>query len=133
VRELFPTYEGSLETRLVSFRPVGVEGRAASARKDDARLHVDAFASRPNQGKRILRVFANLNPRGHPRVWNVGEPFEDFARRFLPRVPRYSPALARCLDVKPADGRLQQQAARRAQQQRAAVRPKPQPVPVSPP
>jgi len=42
-------------------------------------------------------------------------------------------ALARCLDVKPADGRLQQQAARRAQQQRAAVRPKPQPVPVSPP
>lgn len=98
VDRLFPSYGASLQTRLVSFRPVGIEGRPASPRKDDARLHVDAFASRPNQGQRILRVFTNINPHGRPRVWNVGEPFEDFARRFLSRVPRYSPALAWCLE-----------------------------------
>jgi hypothetical protein len=95
---LFPSYEQRLQTRLVSFRPIGVEGRPASARKDDSRLHVDAFASRPNQGQRILRVFTNLNPHGQPRVWNVGEPFEAFARRFLPRIPSYSPLLAGWLE-----------------------------------
>jgi hypothetical protein len=98
IDQLFPTYGPHLETRLVSFRPVGLEGRPTSARKDDSRLHVDAFASRPNQGKRILRVFTNLNPEGRPRVWNVGEPFEDFACRFLFRIPPYSAALAWSLE-----------------------------------
>ena len=98
VLRLIPAYEPALQTRLVSYRPVGVAGRPVSARKDDARLHVDAFASRPNHGRRILRVFANLNPDGVPRVWNIGEPFESFARRFLPRLPSYSPALAFLLD-----------------------------------
>lgn len=98
VTRLFPGYSGHLEPRLASFRPVPVEGRASSQRKDDTRLHVDAFASRPNQGRRLLRVFTNVNPRGMPRVWNVGEPFEAFAARFLPRVPAYSPGFAWLLE-----------------------------------
>ncbi|MDB5817251.1 MAG: 3-deoxy-D-manno-oct-2-ulosonic acid (Kdo) hydroxylase family protein, partial [Rhizobacter sp.] len=49
-------------------------------------LHIDAFPSRPNYGERILRVFANVNPDGAPRVWRVGEPFETVARSFLPRA-----------------------------------------------
>ena len=42
-------------------------------------------------------MFANVNPAGVPRTWRVGEPFEDVARRFLPRAKRYSPLQARLL------------------------------------
>ena len=63
-----------------------VSTRKQSVRADDRRLHVDAFPSRPNYGERILRVFTNVNPDGEPRVWRVGEPFEDVAPRFLPRA-----------------------------------------------
>ena len=61
-----------------------------SWRADDKRLHIDAFVSRPNHGERILRVFTNVNPHSVPRVWRVGEPFEDVARRFLPGAKAYS-------------------------------------------
>ena len=80
-----------------SYRPVGVEGRETSWRKDDTRLHVDAFPSNPMHGRRLLRVFHNLNPHGQPRSWRVGEPFEDFARRFLPAIPRPLPGSAALL------------------------------------
>ncbi|WP_413740392.1 Kdo hydroxylase family protein [Sodalis sp. RH14] len=63
----------------------------ASWRKDDSRLHVDAFPSRPNRGERILRVFTNINPYGISRTWRIGEPFPPLAQRFLPRLRRYSP------------------------------------------
>jgi hypothetical protein len=33
-----------------------------------------------------LRVFTNIAPDDTSRVWLVGEPFEDFAMKFLPRV-----------------------------------------------
>jgi hypothetical protein len=86
IRCLAPGYAAHLRGARASFRPQAVAGRATSWRKDDTRLHVDAFPSRPNRGARILRVFANVNPHGAPRVWRVGEPFEDLARRFLPRL-----------------------------------------------
>ena len=37
-------------------------------------------------GRRILRLFTNIAPDGAARAWRVGEPFADFARRFLPRT-----------------------------------------------
>jgi hypothetical protein len=77
-----PDWTQALTPGKTSFRPCGVEGRVQSARKDDRRLHVDAFPAQPVQGRRILRVFANIDPEGRPRVWNVGEPFETFAARF---------------------------------------------------
>jgi hypothetical protein len=46
------------------------------------------------RGARILRVFTNVNPSGKPRVWHLGEPFEAFASRFLPKVPRPIPGRA---------------------------------------
>ena len=91
LERMLPRYVPALETRLASYRPVAVVGRESSLRKDDARLHVDAFASRPNQGRRILRVFSNVNPGGQPRTWLVGEAFEEYARRFAPRVRRQLP------------------------------------------
>jgi hypothetical protein len=80
-----------------SYRPVAVEGRETSWRKDDTRLHVDSFPSNPMRGRRLLRVFHNLNPNGQPRSWRVGEPFEDFARRFLPTIPKPLPGSAAVL------------------------------------
>ena len=85
--DLTPRYVPALQRRRTSFRPGAIEQRALSRRKDDRRLHVDAFPANPTQGRRILRVFANVNPQGEDRVWNVGE--EDFkatARYFLGRL-----------------------------------------------
>jgi hypothetical protein len=83
--DLFPTYSGAVERARATFRPAEISGRSYSPRKDDRRLHIDAFPSRPTRGRRILRIFTNVNPFGEARLWNVGEPFEDFAAKFLPR------------------------------------------------
>jgi len=85
VSDLLPNYAERLERARTSFRPVEIKGRHYSPIKDDRLLHVDAFPSRPTRGRRILRFFANI-AEGKPRVWRVGEPFEAFARQFLPRV-----------------------------------------------
>jgi 3-deoxy-D-manno-oct-2-ulosonic acid (Kdo) hydroxylase len=89
--ELISSYADGLIRARTSFRPVEVEGRVSSWRKDDSRLHVDSFPSAPTGGKRILRVFANVNPEGRSRVWRVGEPFEQMAARFLPSIGRPLP------------------------------------------
>lgn len=86
---LLPEYRGLLRAAPTSFRPRQVETRKQSVRADDQRLHVDAFPTRPNYGERILRVFANVNPAGVPRVWRVGDSFEAVARQFLPRAKPY--------------------------------------------
>ena len=96
---LLPAYRGLLRVAPTSFRPRQVETRAQSVRADDQRLHVDAFPSRPNYGERILRVFANINPHGVPRVWRVGEDFETVARQFLPRAKPYRLWQARVLNA----------------------------------
>ena len=97
VTTLFPRYAPYVRRARTSFRPQPAVGRAVSWRKDDSRLHVDAFPSRPNQGERILRVFTNVNPVGEPRVWRVGEPFADVAARFLPKLPKQLPGSAAIL------------------------------------
>ncbi len=89
-RGLFPAYDRHLRPAPTSLRPTQVSTRKQSVRADDRRMHVDSFPSRPNYGERILRVFTNINPHGEPRVWRVGEPFEDVARRFLPAAKPYS-------------------------------------------
>ena len=100
---LFPGYEPALETGRTSFRPAEIAGRSApSYRKDDTRLHVDAFPSSPVQGKRILRVFSNVSPEGKAREWRVGEPFEAVAKRFVSSIRpplRGSATLLRLLRV----------------------------------
>jgi len=79
-----PTYASMLETGRTSLRTREVAEGAESPRKDDRRLHVDAFASQPTGGKRILRVFTNINAEGAPRDWRIAdEPFEAHARRWV--------------------------------------------------
>jgi hypothetical protein len=91
-------YAPHLRDGLTSFRPAEVRGRETSPRKDDTRLHVDAFASRPTGGLRILRVFHNINPRGEPRVWDLGDPLPAVAQRYIDRVPPQLPGSAWLLE-----------------------------------
>ena len=97
LKTLLPRYASQVTVARTSFRPVQVSHRKTSYRKDDRRLHVDAFPSAPNQGKRILRVFCNINPADQDRVWRVGEPFEKVADRFLPRISPPLPGSAALL------------------------------------
>jgi hypothetical protein len=85
VLSLFPEYGPHMTRAGTSLRPSEIAGRPVSWRKDDTRLHVDSFPSNPLLGKRLLRVFHNIDPQA-PRVWRVGEPFADFAQRFVPKT-----------------------------------------------
>jgi hypothetical protein len=89
VAQLVPAYRDRLVRGRASFRPAEIAGRQSSWRKDDTRLHVDSFPANPSGGRRILRVFSNVNPEGRPRAWRLGDDFESVARRFAPqlRVP----------------------------------------------
>ena len=62
VGQALPAYRDRIEMGRTSFRPVEIAGRASSWRKDDTRLHIDSFPATPVHGKRILRVFSNVNP-----------------------------------------------------------------------
>jgi len=96
VTAMFPRYAPYVKTARTSYRPQRAVGRDVSWRKDDSRLHVDAFPSRPSGGERILRVFTNVNP-DEDRVWRVGEPFEAMARTLLPRATRPLPGASTVL------------------------------------
>jgi hypothetical protein len=96
VAALFPRYAPYVKRARTSYRPQAAVGRDVSWRKDDSRLHVDAFPSRPNRGERILRVFTNVNP-AEDRVWRVGEPFEAMATTLLPRISSPLPGAATVL------------------------------------
>jgi hypothetical protein len=86
VQRLLPAYGNRLVRGRASFRPAEIAGRPTTWRKDDTRLHVDAFPATPSGGRRILRVFSNVNPEGRARSWRLGDDFEAVARRFAPQL-----------------------------------------------
>jgi hypothetical protein len=86
VTRLLPTYRSGLVPAWASFCPIETPTRAMPWRKDDTRLHIDAFPSSPVQGNRILRLFCNVNPDGQTHLWRIGEPFEHTASQFLPFI-----------------------------------------------
>jgi hypothetical protein len=97
VNSLLPAYRGRVTQGRASFRPVEIAGRKSSWRKDDTRLHVDAFPSNPVQGRRILRVFTNVNLEGRPRTWRVGERFAELAARFASSLRAPFPGITAAL------------------------------------
>ena len=97
VGALLPGYGGRLTRGRASFRPAEIAGRASSWRKDDTRLHVDSFPATPSAGRRILRVFSNVNPEGRPRSWRIGDDFEPVARRFAPALRLPLPGMGHLL------------------------------------
>jgi hypothetical protein len=82
---LFPSYAKSWKIDFASYRPLEEQGRDVSQRSRNDLIHVDNFPSRPSNGDRLLRVFANINP-SRPRVWVTSDPFEALARRYAREV-----------------------------------------------
>lgn len=99
--DLIPEYKDKLHSPMNTLRLNAIDewSDSHSFRKDDRRLHVDAFPSRPLHGKRIIRIFNNINPSGVPRKWRVGEAFPDLAKRLLPQVKSYNSLGATLLDT----------------------------------
>jgi 3-deoxy-D-manno-octulosonic acid hydroxylase-like protein len=97
VSALLPAYAGRLQPARASFRPAEIAGRASSWRQDDTRLHVDSFPATPTGGRRILRLFTNVNPSGRSRSWRVGDRFEAVAGRFVARLTMPLPGSGRAL------------------------------------
>jgi len=86
VERLLPRYRGRVTRSRASFRPAEIAGRQTSWRKDDTRLHVDSFPATPSGGRRILRVFTNVNPEGRARAWRIGGDFDAIAARYGSRL-----------------------------------------------
>lgn len=98
LESLIPHYKLTLAKGKTSFRPVEIAGRRSSVRKDDTLLHVDSFPSNPTtDGKRILRVFTNVNPDGQPRIWRVGEPFNQVVDKMINKISPPFPGSAALL------------------------------------
>jgi len=99
IHTLYPEYIPYLLPANTSYRPCEVENRKSSYRKDDTRLHTDAFPSSPTQGLRLLRVFTNINHEGKPRQWRVGEPFNAMAAKYLPGTRTMLPGQAKLMQL----------------------------------
>jgi hypothetical protein len=76
-----PRYASGWRLDQVSFRPVEEATRQLRLTARNDLLHVDAFPSRPTNGHRILRVFANINPC-EPRIWVTSDTFGRLLDRY---------------------------------------------------
>ncbi len=79
--DAFPLYRQHCVADRATFRS---EEEATRCLRHTARndlLHVDAFPNRPSNGRRILRVFVNVNP-SEPRIWLTSDPFAKLLARF---------------------------------------------------
>ncbi len=75
VTRLLPDYHSVVTRDRVTYRP--------NEREIVQPLHVDSSYGHPTQGRGMLRVFCNVDPGNRPRRWQVGEPFESFASRWI--------------------------------------------------
>src|SRR5690242_18622650 len=85
INQLLPSYQKALDRKRVTYRPF--------ARNSTQSLHIDSSYGYPTQGRGMLRIFSNINPVNRLRIWQLGEPFEPFVRRFLPAVRLKKPSL----------------------------------------
>jgi hypothetical protein len=76
-----PCYAPGLHVDRATFRPLEEATRRLRPTARNDVLHIDAFPTRPSGGRRILRVFANINPI-EPRVWITSEPFGRLLEKF---------------------------------------------------
>jgi hypothetical protein len=85
-----PGYGGGIDPDRVSYRPMEEATRRLRARARNDLLHIDAFPNRPSHGRRILRVWANINPT-EPRIWVTSEPFARLLDRYWDELNRLVP------------------------------------------
>jgi hypothetical protein len=78
---VLPGYARGWQLDRISYRPEEESTRRLGQMSRNDLLHVDAFPSRPTNGWRILRLFANVNP-SEPRVWITADNFAALLARF---------------------------------------------------
>jgi hypothetical protein len=81
VAAALPRYAAAWRPDKVSYRPEEEATRKLRLKARNDLLHVDAFPTRPTNGWRILRCFANVNP-SEPRVWVTSDPFAKLLARY---------------------------------------------------
>jgi hypothetical protein len=78
---MLPRYSKAWRLDRVSFRPEEEATRQLRQKARNDLIHVDAFPSRPTNGHRILRLFANVN-LSESRIWVTSDPFGKLLERF---------------------------------------------------
>lgn len=89
--ETFPEYVGGLTPDRVTWHWMEEATRQLRHNARNDLLHIDNFPTRPTLGRRILRVFVNLNAID-PQVWATSDKFPEILRRFseINHVPSLS-------------------------------------------
>jgi hypothetical protein len=82
----FPAYATGLVKDRVTLRTQEEATRALRLTSRNDLLHIDNFPTRPTLGRRILRVYTNINP-ADPQVWAISERFPQLVARFAARHP----------------------------------------------
>ncbi len=77
-----PHYAAGLTRDRVTIRTQEEATRALRLTARNDLLHIDNFATRPTMGRRILRVYVNINPN-EPHVWATSERFPELLARFV--------------------------------------------------
>jgi hypothetical protein len=78
---VLPNYAAGWQRDLTTLRSEEEATRRLRLTARNDLVHVDAFPTRPTNGRRILRCFANINPT-EPRVWVTSEPFSRLLERY---------------------------------------------------
>ena len=78
LQTIVPEFAQICEQNRIIYRPV--------ERSRTQGMHIDTTYLYPTQGRSKLRIFCNIDPKGRPRVWEIGERFETFVQRYLPSV-----------------------------------------------
>jgi 3-deoxy-D-manno-oct-2-ulosonic acid (Kdo) hydroxylase len=81
-----PRYDACWRLDRASFRPEEEATRAVRFTARNDLLHVDNFPTRPTFGRRLLRVFVNVNSTD-PRVWVTSDTWPALLERFLRSQP----------------------------------------------
>jgi len=84
LKQAVPTYAPGIEPDRVTLRTEEEATRTLRLTARNDLLHIDNFPTRPTGGRRILRLYVNINPT-EPQVWATSERFPDLLRRYAGR------------------------------------------------
>jgi hypothetical protein len=79
--QYLPRYATTAWRDRVSFSPTEEVTRSLRQKARNDLLHIDAFPKRPTRGRRVLRLFVNVN-RSDPRIWLTSERFPRLLERY---------------------------------------------------
>jgi hypothetical protein len=78
---VLPRYAAAWQPDRATLRPAEEATRPLRLTARNDLLHIDNFPTRPARGRRLLRLFVNVNPT-EPRVWVTSEAWPALLQRF---------------------------------------------------